>query len=159
MGFRYANQPLTCKPPHTHRSTVGSIASISLIGIPAALIAPETSARVWAELYNRGVGLMPKLVIGVAGAYLYAAYDARKKTGIWKGFAVAAALAVSIIPYTFLTMIGTNHALHAIATGAYTASEAEVSRLIGRWGVLNLGRSLLPLAGAVAGGVTFLGNL
>lgn len=102
---------------------------------------------------------MPKVAVTVGAAYLYAAYDARKKTGIWKGFAVAAALVVSIVPYTFAAMTSTNAALHAIAGGSAVASQGEVAKLIGRWGVLNLGRSLLPLAGAIAGGVTFLGNL
>ncbi|CAM1510150.1 Fc.00g004850.m01.CDS01 [Cosmosporella sp. VM-42] len=139
--------------------TSGAIASISLVGIPAALKAPSTSAVVWAELYGQGVSIMPKIAVTVGGAYLYAAWERRQRGGIWKGFAVAAALVVGIVPYTLLTMVPTNDALHAIADGTRSAAQGEASMLIGRWGVLNLGRCLLPLAGAVAGFVTFLGNL
>lgn len=102
---------------------------------------------------------MPKFVSLVGASYLFTAYDTRKRGGIWKGFAVAAALVVAIVPYTFLFMGSTNEALHSIAGGAHIVAESEVTSLINKWGWLNLGRSLLPLAGGVAGIVTFLGNL
>ena len=102
---------------------------------------------------------MPKFAGGVAAAYLYTAYETRRRGGIWKGFAVAAALSMAIVPYTLLFMSPTNNALHAIAGGAHIVAESEVTDLINKWGVLNLVRSLFPLAGGVAGIVTFLGNL
>ena len=102
---------------------------------------------------------MPTFAATAASAYLYAAWDRRQQGGIWKGFVVAAALTVGIVPYTLLTMLPTNAALDAIVDGSRSAAQEEVSMLVGRWGVLNLGRSLFPLAGAVAGLITFLGNL
>jgi hypothetical protein len=102
---------------------------------------------------------MPKFAGLVGASYAFTAYDTRKRGGIWKGFAVAAALVVAIVPYTILFMGSTNDALHSIAGGTHIVAESEVTNLINKWGWLNLGRSLLPLAGGVAGIVTFLGNL
>lgn len=145
----------------------GAIASISLVGVPGALLASPSSstATVWAEFFARGVSIMPKVAVISAAAYLYAAYNARQRgaaaaaaSPAWKGFAAAAALAVAIVPYTQLFMSGTNALLHAAARGTGAAGADEVRILVGRWAALNLGRSLLPLAGAVAGLMTLFQN-
>ncbi|KAK7420169.1 hypothetical protein QQZ08_010525 [Neonectria magnoliae] len=137
----------------------GAIASISIVGIPAALIAPSAPAVIWAEFFARGVALMPKIAVTTAGAYLYAAYDTRQRGGNWKGFVVGAALAVAIVPYTLVFMAGTNDLLHAAAKDMGAFSQEEVKKLVGRWGVLNLGRSVLPLVGAGVGLATVLQNV
>ncbi|RSM10222.1 hypothetical protein CDV31_007298 [Fusarium ambrosium] len=129
--------------------TSGAIASLSLVGIPAALSAPSTSATVWASIFNHGVAIMPKFAVTTALAYLYAAYDARQNGHSWKGFVSGAVLTVAIVPYTIVFMSSTNELLHGAAKGTLQATNEEVAKLIGRWGVLNLGRSLLPLAGTV----------
>ncbi|KAF4981234.1 hypothetical protein FZEAL_2922 [Fusarium zealandicum] len=132
----------------------GAIAGLSLVGIPAALSAPSDSAIVWASIYNHGVSIMPRLAGTTAIAYLYAAYDAYRHDRSWKGFVAGALLTVAIVPYTVVFMSGTNDLLHAAAQGTLGASQNEVAKLIGRWGALNLARSLFPLIGTVAG---FLG--
>ncbi|KAF7543828.1 hypothetical protein G7Z17_g10429 [Cylindrodendrum hubeiense] len=137
----------------------GTIASISLVGVPAALTASSSPATLWAAFFARGVALMPKVAVTTAATFLYGAYDTRQRGGNWKGFVGAAVLTVAIVPYTLAFMAGTNDLLHGAARGASAFSEGEVKRLIAKWGALNLGRSLLPLAGAGVGLVTLLQNV
>ncbi|KAM5343039.1 hypothetical protein ACJ41O_014005 [Fusarium nematophilum] len=137
----------------------GAIAGLSLMSIPAALSAPSTSATVWASLFNHGAAIMPKFAGTTALAYLYAAYDAHQHGRRWKGLAAGALLTVAIVPYTILFMRGTNALLLEAAGGTLEASKEEVAKLIGRWGVLNLGRSLFPLAGTIVGFLTMFENL
>ncbi|KAH8714264.1 hypothetical protein BGZ61DRAFT_208880 [Ilyonectria robusta] len=137
----------------------GMIASISVIGVPGALIASSSPATIWAEFFARGVALMPKVAATTAVGFLYAAYDTRQRGGNWKGFVAAGTLALAIVPYTLAFMAGTNNLLHGAVSGAGAFSEGEVKRLISKWGALNLGRSVLPLAGAGVGLVTLLQNV
>ncbi|KAJ4134709.1 hypothetical protein NW768_004307 [Fusarium equiseti] len=135
----------------------GFIISLSLAGVPAALqLQAPSSATVWQELFNRGFALMPKFAITTSVAYLYAIYAARQEGRSWKGLAIASALTVSIVPFTLIFMVPTNDLLMEAAAGTLEASQEDVAKLIGRWGVLNLVRSLLPLAGAVAGFSTLI---
>ncbi|KAF4955002.1 hypothetical protein FSARC_11960 [Fusarium sarcochroum] len=129
----------------------GAIAALSLAGIPAALSAPSTSATVWQEIFNRGFAIMPKFAATTAVAYLYAAYAANQDGRSWKGLAAGALLTVAIVPYTVVFMSSTNELLFKAAAGTLGASQDDVAKLIGRWGVLNLVRSLFPLAGTIAG--------
>ncbi|KAJ4014928.1 hypothetical protein NW766_005247 [Fusarium irregulare] len=135
----------------------GFIISLSLAGVPAALqLQAPSSATVWQELFNRGFALMPKFAITTSAAYLYAIYAARQEGRSWKGLGIASALTVSIVPFTIIFMASTNDLLMKAAAGTLEASQEDVAKLIGRWGVLNLVRSLLPLAGAVAGFSTLI---
>ncbi|KAF4991817.1 hypothetical protein FGRMN_7587 [Fusarium graminum] len=130
----------------------GYIASLSLAGVPAALqLQAPTSATVWQELFNRGFALMPKLAGTTALAYAYAAYLAYKEDRDWKGLAAGGVLTVAIVPFTIVFMSSTNDLLFKAASGTLEASQDDVAKLIGRWGVLNLIRSLLPLAGTIIG--------
>ncbi|KAG7113793.1 Sterol 3-beta-glucosyltransferase UGT80A2 like protein [Verticillium longisporum] len=72
------------------------------------------------------------------------------------GFVAAAALTVSIVPFTVALMSETNRAL-LLAAGDTSPQQAteRIVELIGTWKALNLGRSLLPLAGAVVGALSF----
>lgn len=103
--------------------------------------------------------IMPPTAIAVASSYLWAAYDAHSRQLNWKGYAVAAGLVVSIVPFTFLTLGSINSSLIGAAKGAVALSKEQSDTLIGRWGVLNVVRSLLPLAGAITGFVTLLNNV
>lgn len=132
---------------------------MSIAGIPAAKLIPQTSAQTWAEVFRCGIALMPKVAATVAAAWGYAAYDARSRGDSWTGYVAAGALTVSIVPFTLIFMGKTNDALHLAAKGASTLGSAQVAELLDRWGSLNLVRSALPLLGAVTGLVTFLGNV
>ncbi|KAF4465199.1 hypothetical protein FALBO_7968 [Fusarium albosuccineum] len=129
----------------------GAIAALSLVGIPAALSAPSTSATVWASIFNHGVAIVPKFAGTAAIAYLFAAYDAHQNGRSWKGLVAGAVLTVAIVPYTMVFMTPTNNLLLGAAQETLAASKEEVARLIGKWSTLNLIRSLFPLAGTVAG--------
>jgi hypothetical protein len=141
----------------------GTIASLSIIGCPAALSLPQSAAVVWAGLYNNGIAIMPKFVGFVAASYGLAAYTVPNEninaSSIRRGCLCAAVLAISIIPFTLLTMVPTNSVLLAIAAGTRAAKPPEVHELVSRWAVLNLVRSLLPLASAVLGTVVASGNI
>ncbi|KAH6885839.1 hypothetical protein B0T10DRAFT_563827 [Thelonectria olida] len=137
----------------------GAIASISLVGVPGALLASSSASTVWAEFFARGISIMPKLAATTAAGYLYAAYDARERGANWKGFVAGAALTVAIVPYTQIFMSGTNALLHAAAHGTSGASLDEVKALVGKWASLNLVRSFFPLAGAAAGLATLFQNI
>ncbi|KAF5357437.1 hypothetical protein D9757_008422 [Collybiopsis confluens] len=79
--------------------------------------------------------------------------------------ALAGALTVMIVPYTLAVMKKTNAALGVKASEARERAkkgevlglsvgekeEAEVSRLLKRWNMLNTGRALFPLAGCILG--------
>ncbi|KAF4121732.1 protein of unknown function (DUF1772) [Geosmithia morbida] len=140
--------------------TSGAIASISLIGIPAYLSSPDTSAQIWATSYERGKNTMPKVAIAVALAYFYAAYDShgRDAAGAWKGFLGAAGLVLVILPFTRAVMKPTNDSLHSIASGSSATPQIQSGGLLKKWSALNIIRSLFPLAGAALGFVTLLAN-
>lgn len=132
------------------------------MGIPAAKSVPSSTAQIWAQLFNRGIAIMPKFAGLVAAAYLYAAYDERRRvttSSTWKGYIGAAVLAVSIVPYTLAFMNPTNTRLHSVAAGASELGAAEVHGLVDKWRSLNLGRAMLPLASAVTGLATFLSTV
>ncbi|KAG7113383.1 Noranthrone monooxygenase like protein [Verticillium longisporum] len=146
--------------------TSGAIAGLSIIGCPAALDFPRhLSAGVWRGLYEHGFAAMPKFAATTAAVYLYAAFEGRRRTtsgsgggkgNAFLGFVAAAALTVSIVPFTIALMSETNREL-LLAAGDTSPQQAteRIVELIGTWKALNLGRSLLPLAGAVVGAMSF----
>lgn len=75
-----------------------------------------------------------------------------------------AALAVGIVPYTILLMLGTNKVLLEGADQAETAEEkveakaASMKQLLDQWATLNLGRSLMLASAAVTATWTALGR-
>lgn len=140
-------------------SSPGSIASITLIGVPSALAVPQSSAEIWHGLFTHGMALMPKVGATVAAAYALAAYDTRSRGGNWAGYLAAAGLAISIVPFTLAFMGPTNAALMGAAKGSTPLAQSGVAELVRKWAVLNATRSVLPLAAAVAGIVTFLSNV
>ncbi|KAM4058051.1 hypothetical protein HRG_010994 [Hirsutella rhossiliensis] len=136
----------------------GAIVSFS-VAAPAAKAVPQTTAKVWSELYARGSSIMPKVASVVALSYAYAAYDVSARGGRWAGFAAAAAAVLSIVPFTLTCMSNTNAALHKAAADAPDGpAAAAVPDLIDTWSLMNLARGLFPLVGTVLGLSTFLAN-
>lgn len=78
---------------------------------------------------------------------------------LWKGYLLAGALALSIIPYTLAVMgPGVNRKLHAIhdeeykgLNGGKTATSENTHNLLEKWAGHNLVRACLSTAGAVVG--------
>jgi hypothetical protein len=162
----YSN--LSLKSPYYRKSIfvglfsyihLGAIMSFSIGGAPAAAIAPQSSAKVWAELYKRGAASMPKFAIGTALAYLVAAYDAYSDDRAWGSYLGAAGLTLSIVPFTLTAMKRTNGLLHEEADKDAGEKDgitvARVNSLLDRWINLNLIRGALPLAGTILGIFTF----
>ncbi|KAM0258221.1 hypothetical protein ACHAQJ_003989 [Trichoderma viride] len=138
----------------------GAIMSASILGAPAAAAVPQTSAKVWSEVYNRGAASMPKFAVGTALAYLVAAYDSYGTGRAWGGYLGAVACTISIVPFTLAVMKGTNGQLHDEAKKDVSeqseASVARVNGLLDRWITLNFIRGSLPLAGTILGAFAFL---
>ncbi|KAL7788708.1 hypothetical protein V8C37DRAFT_387785 [Trichoderma ceciliae] len=137
----------------------GAIISFSIGGAPAATAIPQYSAKIWAELYKRGMASMPKFAIGTALAYLVAAYDSHGNGGAWTSYLGAAVCVLSIVPYTLTVMSWTNGQLQTEAKkengGETELSVSRVNGLLGRWITLNLIRGLLPLTGTILGTFAF----
>lgn len=129
--------------------------SFSIGGAPAAAAVPQSSAKIWAELYQRGAAAMPKFAMGTAFAYLVAAYDAYADGRAWGSYLGAAGLTLSIVPFTLTAMKYTNGVLHQEAnnhTGVKDdTSIARVNGLLNRWAILNFVRGSLPLGGTLLG--------
>ncbi|CRK24577.1 hypothetical protein BN1708_014017 [Verticillium longisporum] len=113
--------------------TSGAIAGLSIIGCPAALDFPRhLSAGVWRGLYEHGFAAMPKFAATTAAVYLYAAFEGRRRTtsgsgggkgNAFLGFVAAAALTVSIVPFTIALMSETNREL-LLAAGDTSPQQA-----------------------------------
>ncbi|KAH8677688.1 hypothetical protein BX600DRAFT_134591 [Xylariales sp. PMI_506] len=148
----------------------GAGASISLFTIPPILEAgtPRTVAlRQWYLTYTRGKTGMPPLAAVIAGSYLWSA-RARAVAGFeWRGLAAAAALTLSIVPFTLIFIRASIGALEADmvrAQGENRGSEKKQQQqeqrseddeertrsMLVHWSNLNLARSILPLIGVAA---------
>jgi hypothetical protein len=130
----------------------------------------------WQASFELGRELFPAAANAAAAAYLYLAHTAgwfHSPGG--RAYVGAAALCVGIVPYTLAVIMPTNRALLAraararemgvaeavvtefkeqrVAEGKATREEERESSkfLVDRWGVLNLGRSVLLFAGAAVG--------
>lgn len=112
-------------------------------------------------MYEAGKTQNPPIAAATASAFTYVAWSVRRNptlfvSAAYGGFGmytVAAVLTLSIVPYTIAAMKNTNNALLELADskGDLLTSRAEVERLLDRWITLNWIRSLLPLAGGLAG--------
>lgn len=86
-------------------------------------------------------------LLHISSAYLW---QTESSSRTWsRRSLLAAGLTVAIYPFTILLMRSTNEVL---MNAADTGAGKEMARgLFERWGVLNLMRGLLPLAGGVIG--------
>lgn len=145
----------TCGRKHVDSSGhLGGIASLSSFAVPGILSAPappQILAKQWETLFNRGKSTMPIVAIASLLGYAYLAYR-QKSSGLgWKRYAMAGALTIAIVPYTLIFMGPTNSSLLQAASGATTLSDDATHSLMLTWKSLNMGRSMLPLAGALLG--------
>lgn len=140
--------------PTTH---TGGQATLSALAIPGLLstnaaVPTQMLAQQWAGIYNRGKVLGPQAAAISLLGYGYLMYDRSRQGRGWGKYVGAAALTVGIIPFTAFFMDNTNQALLGVAAGgAGTLSSEAVRELLVKWRVLNLVRSLFPLAGALLG--------
>ena len=148
----------------------GNICGLSMIAIPALLRSnqgksatpptPNTLARQWQTLYNTGKAQNPPIAAITASSFLYLAWMAcsqdatiysqlaEKSSSTSMFYCGAALLMLSIVLWTLVAMMSTNHQLASIAGAG--------DGVMGRWQVFNLIRGLFPLAGGVLGLVVAL---
>jgi hypothetical protein len=108
--------------------------------------------RQWQLAFNRGKKGMPPFAAAIMLSYAYISYTHYARGLEWRGFAAAAALTISIVPFTFAFIMGNIKQIEAaIATkDPKTTGNEEAKGLLRTWGKLNLTRAMLPLAGAAA---------
>ncbi|KAJ5232471.1 hypothetical protein N7468_005427 [Penicillium chermesinum] len=95
-------------------------------------------ARQWKNLYDLGKSQNP---------------PARSRRGLCflsALFSAAAALCISIVPYTLVVMKKTNDAL-AMKGSSKSESDSDLVGLLQRWGTLNQLRGVFPTAAAICG--------
>lgn len=142
---------------------------ISYGTIPSLLLAPTPLlVRQWRTMYLRGWSVAPPIAVVSSASYGYLAmklYNAPLSVNHPRGelYALAALLTGSVMPYTLFVMKDVNAKLMAKAeeterldakdevTEIKTPKGESAKELVDWWAVLNLGRAVFPLLGAVLG--------
>ena len=144
----------------------GSILGISFLAIPTWLIAPSpVLVRQWQVSFDRGKIINPAIDLVSVVAYSYLAYSLYGTLNHPKAemYGLSAVATLGIFPYTIFGMMSTNRKLlkkHDEMKGLDVGEKAtevglargeSVKELVDKWGMLNVGRGLFPLVGAVLG--------
>ena len=117
----------------------GAAIYINIAEQPARLQLDDSSLLAeWKLAYSRGYMMQASLAI--AGGFF--GVVAFFSTFEWR-WLLGAAVLLANWPYTIIVIMPTNHRLMNTPAGAATA---ETRRMIGRWGILHAGRSVLGLA-------------
>ena len=117
----------------------GAAIYINVAEQPARLQLDDSSLLAeWKLAYSRGYMMQASLAI-LGGFFGVVAFFS---TFEWRWLLGAVVLLVNW-PYTIIVIMPTNHRLMSTPAGAATA---ETRRMIGRWGILHAGRSVLGLA-------------
>lgn len=129
--------------------------TLSIGALPAILTSPKDQMlRQWRIIYTNGKTTGPALAHIAAGILGYIAYTNAYSTQSlpWIPYATGAASCISIMPYTIIVLLPINSALmddnerlDGGQKGKLTTE--EVTKLVQRWSILNIGRSMIPLAG------------
>ncbi|GAB1310169.1 Noranthrone monooxygenase [Madurella fahalii] len=143
-------------------STVSSGVSLSFsVFVTPRLLESPTPLMLgqWRRTYALGAATMPLAAVASAAAYAWLALRTPGARG--RGFLAAAALTAGIVPYTWAFMLGVNRRLaeKEKEIGALAREDKEVAveeersakGLVDWWGVLNLGRAGMLIAGSVCG--------
>lgn len=99
---------------------------------------------------------MPALCIATVGLYAYSALRTRKlKSQHWPTYAVAAAMTIAMVPFTWVFMAPTNNVLFSweetATAGELVADLRVVQTVVATWAWLHLVRSVFPLIGVIVG--------
>lgn len=144
----------------------GSILALSFFSVPTWLIAPSPLlVRQWQACFNRGKIINPAIAIVSIISYAYLSYRLYGTLNHLKAeiYGLSALSTFGIWPYTIFGMMPTNRKLFKKhdemkgldigekATEVGLAKGESAKELVDRWGMLNLGRGLFPLVGAVLG--------
>jgi ABC-type glycerol-3-phosphate transport system permease component len=100
--------------------------------------------------------VLPALAVTTSVLYGYTIVRKRSATHNWAAFALATAMTVTMIPFTWVIMVPTNNMLFGLeaeakgAVGVFSSLD-EATGLVKKWSQLHLVRSMFPLAGAIIG--------
>ncbi|KAJ5435074.1 hypothetical protein N7491_005669 [Penicillium cf. griseofulvum] len=139
----------------------GEIFTYSWGAVPAVLVASPTSphlaAKQWAAFYHKGHSLGPLFAALGAGSFIWLAL--KSHSSLYWG---AAVLDISIVPWTLLFMLQTNHRIFEFAnmkdsSQNPTRDGSQLASLLNKWASLNTVRSFFPLAGGILGLLAALG--
>ncbi|KAH6853486.1 hypothetical protein B0I37DRAFT_440627 [Chaetomium sp. MPI-CAGE-AT-0009] len=149
--------------------TAGVNLSLSTFLVPRLLESPTpTMLQQWRRTYARGVATIPFAAAAAAAGYLWLGLSRAGGMGLCRSrlYLVAAGLTVGVAPYTVVVMGGTNARLmgleervgevRGLSEGEVAVEERSAKGLVDWWGVLNLGRAGMLVAGAVCGLVATL---
>ncbi|KAK2024181.1 DUF1772-domain-containing protein [Colletotrichum zoysiae] len=132
--------------------------SLSLMAVPVLLDTADTSTQLFYQfvrLYHYGHRVLPGLSLATLALYTSGWAMSRGAGRPWAVYALAGAVTVAMIPFTWVFMVPTNNTLfdlHARSQSAViVAGIDEAKDLLKRWGLLHLARCLFPLTGAVIG--------
>lgn len=144
----------------------GSILSLSFLAVPAWLLAPAPLlVRQWQRSFDRGKIMNPAIAILSSLSYGFLSYKLYGGLNHPKAemYGLAAVMPFAVVPYTMLVMMSTNQKLFEKhdemkgmevgekATEVGLAEGESTKELVDRWGMMNLGRGMFPLVGAVLG--------
>lgn len=131
--------------------------NISMLEIPVLLDTTTQASQLvyqWVRVYHYGHRIYPTMAITTCLLYGYAAFSKHAENSPWKVFAVAGAMTLSILPFTWIFMLPTNNAIFR----AQKQTESKrvpnwdtAHKLVIRWSWLHAARTLLPLTGAILG--------
>ncbi|KAK3300105.1 uncharacterized protein B0H64DRAFT_437289 [Chaetomium fimeti] len=143
--------------------------SLSTFLVPRLLESPTpTMLQQWRRTYARGASTIPFAAAAAAAGYLWLGLSGGcggggggAGMGLCRArlYLAAAGLTVGIAPYTMVVMGGVNGRLKGLekrvgevrSEGEVAIEERSAKGLVDWWGVLNLGRAGLLVAGAVCG--------
>lgn len=132
---------------------------ISLVTVPVLVDINSDAAHLlsqWARMYGYGIQLMPAGAMTTTLLYGYLIFSKRRLSQPWHLYAVAALATISIVPYTRFVMLSTNNILFELDDQNFGVDLMHVQELVEKWRQLHIGRSMLPMVGAVVGMIATL---
>lgn len=115
---------------------------------------PSQLFQQWACLYKYGFPVLPTVAVATCSLYAYAAISKRAAKSPWAVSAVAGAMTLSMLPFTWIFLWPTNDTLMRLeveSKAGLVTSLNEAQNLVRLWSQVHFMRSLFPLAGALLG--------
>lgn len=135
----------------------GAMMSLSLMAVPVFLETTSKSSQLfyqWTRMYHYGHQVLPGMAITTLILYGYVAFTRRATRRPWTIYALAGAITISMLPFTWIFMVPTNNTLFRLEEENRAISINpidEAQDLVSYWSWLHLLRSLFPLFGAALG--------
>lgn len=157
-GKFYTLPMLTAIGAATELYCAGAMMSLCFIMVPVLLdLATDATALVsqWRRMYGYGHKTMPFLAIGTFTLYAFTCIQRHRAKKGWGIFVLAAVTTLTMIPFTWICMAGTNNELFKLEDQSkihpLDIDVVEIKQLVLTWKWLHFTRCLFPLLGAVIG--------